>query len=123
MVTNSKEYAREHYLKNKDKYISNAKAWIKSNRDKRIIIDKKWRDNNPEKWLEIQRNNSKTNYKRHKENYLVRNQTKKKYGKLSKGYEYHHTTNPYHIDKFVVVEIADHHKIHKESGNNATKGL
>ena len=118
-----REYKREWYRRNKERVKSIAVQWAKDNREKRKLIDKKWRENNPDKWLEIQRKCSNRAWLKNKENQLVRAKTYRKYGKLPKGYEYHHTTIPYHIDKFVIVKIIGHHKIHKKGDNNATERL
>ncbi len=93
---------------------------------------KQWRKDNPEYHLkqirrykkkhpEIVKKYKRTDQIKHKENYRVRYQTRKKYGKLPYGMEYHHTTRPYHIDSWIGVFKEEHTIIEKnymESGIN-----
>lgn len=59
--------------------------------------------------------------KRDRENRKVRAKTRYKYGKPPKGYQYHHTTKKYHIDKWALLSIKEHKKIRREEDKDRKK--
>ena len=52
----------------------------------------------------------KENAKLSKEKESIRIKTRHKYGKLPKGYQYHHTTIPYDIDIWIGILKEEHYK-------------
>lgn len=80
------------------------------------IIERKrdWRHKKTETYLNQKKRSNKQDRLKHKFEYNIRQLTYKKYGKLKEGLEYHHTTNPYDKDKFIIVSKAEHKKIHNK---------
>ena len=118
------------------------KNWRKNNPDyikryKMVERTKKWRKKNPElRKKQIERQNqsikgkeTKRKYKlkypdkvkkdkkmdriNNKQHYQIRYKTKKKYGKLPNGMEFHHLTEPYHTDIWIGVYSDEHRKIER----------
>ncbi len=95
------EYSKQYYQEHKQERLDYNKIYYKT--DNGLMVKKKA---------------CKQYYKSHKDNpeyrhkRTVRRKTIRKYGKLPKGYEYHHYTNPYEIDKFVILKKEEHTKIH-----------
>ena len=98
---------------------NNLKYWIRLTKHRKFqqryrqthkeegkLYQKKYREENKEK-IRIYNKN------RNKEKIKVRTKTYKKYGNLPQGMQYHHTTNPYHIDKWIILTIEEHCKIHR----------
>jgi len=90
------------YLKNREKRIAQAKAWAAKNKDKVKAANLRWR-------------------KKHQHENKIRAATLYKYGKVTGncvlcqkiGVHRHHNTIPYHVDKFVVLCVDCHYKIHR----------
>ena len=51
----------------------------------------------------------------HHRKHEIRFQTRKKYGSPPEGFEYHHE-EPYHVDKWELIRIKDHYRLHQEGG-------
>lgn len=74
----------------------------------------KWRINHREKYLELKRRCNKIDKQRNKHHYQIRHLTYNKYGLLPKGYEYHHTTEPYETNNFDILLQEEHRELHKK---------
>jgi hypothetical protein len=59
---NVKEYKKQHYLKNREKYTLKAKEWCKKNPQKRKIVANSWTKRNISFLLEKQKERRKTLY-------------------------------------------------------------
>ena len=86
-----KQYHYDYYRENKERLLKYGKKWLKENKDK----------------VKQYKKTDKTNNKQH---YQIRKKTYNKYGKLPKGMEYHHTTEPYHEDIWIGMIPEEHFK-------------
>lgn len=87
----TKEYMREYYRKNREKIAAKQRKYSKENADMVAAYNSQ---------PEVRQKNR------------VRAATLHKYGKLLAGYQYHHTTMPYHVDEWEILTVAEHKKIH-----------
>ena len=74
---------------------------------------KQWRQDNRDKYLISKKRSSIKDRNRHPQHYRIRGMTYRKYGSLPKGWEYHHFTEPYHVDLWIGVHKSEHKKIFK----------
>ena len=82
-----KQYHKEHYKKNKEKYALRAKKYYQENKDAVDKKSKEWRDNNKEKiaaYAKRYYENNKESYKKQKKQYREKN--KERYKKYAKQY-------------------------------------
>ena len=108
------------------------RIWYKRNKERKDEYSRKWAKKNPEKIREYsiksyRKNKGKYNSRvnktkrkywiKDKFNNDIRKKTRLKYGKLKRGFTYHHTTNPYDRDKFIILED----KFHKYYHTNKNK--
>ena len=87
--------------------------YYRKNRERRKASVKKYRDKNKhtEKFKVMRRKAEKKNYdsgKKGKKWYRIRHKTRKKYGNLPAGYQYHHDPKDCRVDKFVVIHENTH---------------
>ena len=92
--------------KNKALKKATEKKWIAKNKRKVNRINKRYYDRYPNKRKEAN----------------IRRGTRQKYGKLKKGFIYHHNTKPYKKDKFVVLEKDFHNFYHRNKKKFNIKG-
>ncbi len=133
------DYDKKWYKRNKGKIRDYQKGyykkWLKKNREKKVEYIKKWMKENKRSIIEYRKKNKERLSKNNREwriknkehikkyeqtpkrkiNRKVRDQTRRKYGKLMKGFQYHHNTNPPHKDKFIVLEEKFHKFYHDYS--------
>ena len=98
---------KEYYIKNKNKINKRNNNWREKNKEKHKQLIKKWVKNNPEKIRKI----AIRNYYKDKDKHSIRQKTRWKYGKLPKGFQYHHTTKPYTVDEWICVHQSEHRRI------------
>ena len=85
-------------------------------------INRNWRKNNSYRINMIK----KRYYKNHPDknfNLLQRKKTRRIFGKLEDGYIYHHYTNPYQFDKFIILEKGLHDYMHRNPKSFKVGGL
>jgi len=67
-----------------------------------------------EKWRTSKK--GKEYFKKYRKNHRfywdITKKTIRKYGKLKKGFQYHHNTKPYNEDKFIILETPIHKWVH-----------
>jgi len=116
---------KEYYKKNKEEIKIKGEKYRKNNKEK---INKQHRDyykRNPDKFKETRKkyaqNNkkiinksSRKSHEKYKDKAKIRKLTRKRYGKLPKGKEYHHYTIPYHVDKWVIVSTKEHGELKRK---------
>ena len=98
-----REYNKKYREINKEKMLEHHKKYKKSKKGKESA--KRWLQS--EKGKEYRRKKD-LNYRESESNRRkrkIRWQTLTKYGSLPKGYQYHHITDPYDVDEFVVIPI------------------
>lgn len=116
-----REYSKEWYKKNKEEIDRKKKIYYQKNKKKVIKCHKEYYQKNIErerkKGRERQRKNKpyfasyqRKYYKLHKnkDKIMIRHETRYKYGKLPKGFVYHHTTEPYNRDIWIGVAQEEH---------------
>jgi len=118
MEKTTKEKVHEYYLKNKEKILDVRWRHYLKNRDKRIAQANAWALKNKEKVKAIKRRWKE----KHSFQEKIRQATKYKYrdtpfGDCSlcgkQGTARHHNTEPYHVDKFVILCASCHYKLHR----------
>lgn len=92
------EYDKKYYQKNKEKIKKKQKTRYKRKKKELIEHNKKY-NRKYNKLEDVKKRNN------------IRKQTIRKYGKLPKGKQYHHTTIPYHIDKFKIMDTNKHREL------------
>ncbi len=118
-----RQYLKEYRKKNKEYISKMAKGRYDKNRETRIKQSRDWQDKNMGRVIELH----KGYYKKNPERYRVRMRTVRKYKHLLKGgvceickiedkLQFHHTTEPYEVDKFMIVCVGCHRQIHAKFG-------
>jgi hypothetical protein len=106
------EYNKNYWKENMNVLKEKNKIWRKNNPNIITKLNRKYLEENRERINERIRkkyhNNEEVKIKR-----LVRRQTQIKYGPLKEGYVFHHTTEPYHKDTFIILEKDFHDYYHK----------
>jgi hypothetical protein len=120
-----KEYNKEYYEKNREKLLIQKKEYFLKHKEEIILKNSLYQKNNKEKvyachtkWNRLKK--SRDDVFRKEEN--IRRYTNNKYGDIKGNCERcgaeakhkHHTTKPYHVDKFILLCPKCHAKIHKE---------
>ena len=111
-----REYSKKYYQQNRKKILEHKRKYRKYKpynhlnyiRDKES--NKRWRKRNPTLWLKYQTKDRT----KHLEHYKIRSHTYVKYGRLPKGWEYHHITKPYEVDLWLGVHYSEHKQIDKK---------
>jgi len=110
-----KKYHRNYQKKWNEKNPEKRKQIMKRNRlkykDEKRDYLREWRNLNRETYRRLQRKGGKKYYPKNKHKVFIRTYTLRKYGKLPKGWQYHHITNPYHIDYWLGVHKEEHKRI------------
>ena len=116
----SREYNRRWYAKNKEKRKFQIKGWQETNKEKRYERQREYEKENKDKI-----NKKKREYHMKPEiNYRnkIRRKTNHKYGRLKRGFVYHHNTNPYQTDRFMILERGFHNYYHKNPDKFKMRG-
>ncbi|MBE3092805.1 MAG: hypothetical protein IMZ51_04005 [Chloroflexi bacterium] len=90
------------------------KEWRKNHKDRFDKCRKEWNKKNKEKLKKIRSDCRIKHKKEYRQKDRERLATIRKYGKLKKGFEYHHTTIPYNRDKFIILEKGFHRFYHEK---------
>ncbi len=109
---NQKEYQKKWYRDNKDRLTEKMRRYRKGYYEENNQKEKKYRKDNKSKikgWIKNHLNNPKM-----KQKDLVRKLTYYKYGKLPKGFQYHHTTEPYKVDEWIGIDTNEHYDYHSK---------
>lgn len=88
-------YDKEYYKKNKEKKSMRQKERYRKDKEKMIKYSLKY-NKEYRKLEDVRKKNN------------VRKQTIRKFGKLPKGKQYHHNTEPYEFDKFEIILEREH---------------
>ena len=86
--------------------------WRKNNPKRFKELRERWIRNNPEKVKESRIKYKKKVYKREKDLKRIRQRTRRRFGSLKRGFEYHHFI-PYKFDNIIPLEIKAHKFYHK----------
>jgi len=90
----NKDNLSKYYYENKKDILKRHSLYHKSEKGKSVLnkANKKYAKDNPVLQSKMKK----------------RRATREKYGKLKNGFEYHHNTKPYHVDKFNILEKKFH---------------
>jgi len=87
------------------------KEWRQENKERFKELRKSWKEKNPIKWKQISTKYKKKVKIRERKLDNLRQNTRRKYGRLKKGFQYHHP-RPYSVDNFIIVESGIHQFLH-----------
>jgi hypothetical protein len=126
----NKRLQKEWEIKNHDKRLTYQRDWERKNRAKRLLKTQKWIKKNPHYHRDYHHRDyviiREKRYKkipRVKYKIYIRGLTNRKFGKLEKGFVYHHNTEPYQFDKFIILEKGLHKWMHEHPKSFKVGGL
>ena len=102
----NKEHLKKYRKENREYHINYSRKYYQQNKEKFKRYNKEHREHIAKRKMEYRKNNPIARQKDR-----IRSATVRKYGRPPEGYQYHHYTEPYEVDKFIIVDIKDHKKI------------